>query len=122
MTQTDLLYSEFKSLVVSLASDCTLKIKNFDERKREKNYMRLRNLLAGVCKFTNATDVERSWIEFYDTLEEVGVSAPIIHDFFSILAQSTPNEHHEWKTGIMYGVVVEQVRTRLGDEFPSKIF
>jgi hypothetical protein len=90
--------------------------------KGKKNYMRLRRSLAGVCKFTNATDVERSWIEFYHTLEEVGVSAPIIHDFFSILAQSTPNEHHEWKTGNMYVVVVEQVRTRLGDEFPSKIF
>jgi hypothetical protein len=84
--------------------------------------MRLRRSLAGVCKFTNATDVERSWIEFYHTLEEVGVSAPIIHDFFSILAQSTPNEHHEWKTGIIYGVVVEQVRTRLGDEFPDGLY
>ena len=118
MTQTDLLYSEFKSLVISLVSDYILKIKNFDESKREINYKRLRNLLAGVCEFTNATDVERSWIEFYDTLEEVGVSAPIIDNFLSVLVRSTPNEHHEWKTGNMHGVVVEQVRTRLGDEFP----
>ena len=111
-------FSEFKSLVISLASDYMLKIKNFDESERKDYYMESRVLLERVCKFTNEREVQSHWAEFRRTLEMVGISAPIIRDFLSISIRSTPNEHHEWKTGNMYGVVVGQVRTRLGDEFP----
>jgi hypothetical protein len=121
MTQADLRYSQFKSLVVSLVSDCILKIKNFDKRKRNDYYTDLRVFLEKVCKFTSADDVEDSYAIFCSILEEVSVSAPELDDFGSILCRSTPNEHHEWRTGAMRGVVVEQVRTRLGDEFPSDL-
>ncbi len=121
MTQTDLPYSGFESLFVSLVSDYILKIKNFDENERKDYYIDLRELLEAVCKFTNEDEVQSNWFQFQGTLERVGVSAPIIDNFLSILVQSTPNEHHEWETGAMRGVVVEQVRTRLGDEFPSDL-
>ena len=117
----ELAFSEFKSLVISLVSDYILKIKNFDESERKIIYMRLRESLEQVCTFTNEREVRHNWAKFQRTLEMVGMSAPIIHDFLSIAVRSTPNEHHEWKTGNMYKVVVEQVRTRLGDEFPSDI-
>jgi hypothetical protein len=116
--ETKLTFSKFKSLVISLASDYMLKIKNFDENERKDYYIDLRVFLEKACKFTNADEVQSNWFQFQGTLERVGVSAPIIHNFSSVLVQSTPNEHHEWKTGNMHGVVVEQVRTRLGDEFP----
>ena len=87
-------FSEFKSLVISLVSDYILKIKNFDESERKDYYMRSRVLLERVCKFTNELEVQRNWAEFQRALEMVGMSAPIIHDFFSILLRSTPNEHH----------------------------
>ena len=122
MTQTDLPYSEFKSLFVSLVSDYILKIKNFDESKRENYYMRLRVFLEEICKFTNAKDVERSYRSFCYTLQEFSVSAPELYDFHSILLRSTPSGHDEWRTGKMHGVVVEQVRTRLGKEFPVDLY
>jgi hypothetical protein len=92
--ETKLTFSKFKSLVISLASDYMLKIKNFDENERKDYYIDLRVLLERVCKFTNELEVQRNWAEFQRALEMVGMSAPIIHDFFSILLRSTPNEHH----------------------------
>jgi len=115
------LHSQFKSLVVSLSCDYIIKISNTDEGERGKNYEILSRLLKEICIFSSDRQLRRGWGTFSSFISDVGVDAPRIFDFLKILAGSTVNEHHEWKSGDMHGVVIDQLRTMLGDKFPSKI-
>jgi hypothetical protein len=115
------LYSQFKSLVVSLSSDYIIKISNTDEGERENNYEILSRLLKEICIFSSDRQLRREWGTFSSLLSDVGIDAPRIFDFLKILVGSTVNEHHEWKSGDMHGVVIDQLRAKLGDKFPSKI-
>jgi hypothetical protein len=115
------LYSQFKSLVVSLSSDYILKISDTDERERKSNYRDLSYRLKGICIYSSDRQISRDWGRFCRLLSDIGVDAPRIFDFLEILVGSTVNEHHEWKSGDMHGVVIDQLRTMLGDKFPSEI-
>ena len=65
--------------------------------------------------------IRKDWDMFRLSLSSDGVDAPRIRDFLTILVGSTPNEHHEWKSGDMRRVVINQLRAKLGDKFPSEI-